>query len=122
MGLLEGVLLFKYKAEIFDYNSELGFNTIAQKTNKGSIFYYTKDKRKAHSSSPIVTKAWRLLSIMIGTAIGWILLWFLLEQRLNYLSNPNIYWEDFALFLLSYIGISGRLNTIPESVQQWFKR
>ena len=60
--------------------------------------------------------------MILGTFLGWILFWFLIDRRLNYFANTNIAWEDLTIFLLSYIGISGRLSTIAESVQEWFRR
>lgn len=122
-GFIEGLLLFIFKAEIFDYNSELGFDTLAIKVDKkGDIKHYLKDKRKSHHDAPFVLKMWRFLSMVLGTILGWTLLWFLLDQRLNYFLNIDIKWEDIVIFLLSYIGISGRLPVIAESVQTWFRR
>ncbi|MBI5151317.1 MAG: hypothetical protein HZA34_01955 [Candidatus Pacebacteria bacterium] len=123
LGLFEGLILYIYRVDIFDYNSELGFNTLAKNVNrKGEQIYFLRNKKIAYNESPTAQKIWIFLTRILGVVLGWILLWFLLDKRLAYFSNNLIQWEDFALFLLAYIGISGRLPTIPESVQDWFKK
>lgn len=123
MGIFEGSLLTYYRLQIFDWNTELGYNTVASKTGRryqnSEIVKYLKDKRAPEI--PIARKVWIFLSISTGTTIGWILLWLLLFN-VKVLEKTNFSFEDIAIFLLTYIGVSGKLHTIPETVQEWFRR
>lgn len=123
IGLFQGFLLAIYRIEIFDYNAELGFYTLAKKvTREGKVVHFLRDKRQAYKESPCVQKIWILFTRVLGVCIGWIMLWLLIDKRLDYFHKSEIKWEDLALFTLAYVGVSGRLPTIAESVQDWFKR
>lgn len=123
IGLFEGLVLTILRIDIFDFNTELEYNTIAYKQGEmfqgSEIVKYLQDKRMI--KLPTTKKVWIFLSITTGTILGWSLTWFLFF-RVDILTKSDVSWEDLAILLLAYIGISGRLHTIAESVQDWFKR
>lgn len=122
IGMVQGLIFSKWQTDIFDWNPELEFNTIASKTSKGKIYYFSRDKREAYKGAPKALRLARGIKMFLGIMIGWIILWLLLENRLNYLTNTTIKLEDFTLFILAFVAISGRLPIIADSVQDWFKR
>ena len=122
-GLVHGILLCIFRVKIYDWNPELGFNTLTKTAKKGKEFLGNKDKRSAYKTErpwPQRIEGW--IHTVLGTIIGWVLLWFLLEKRLDYFSNIDIKFEDIALFILAYVALKGRLPTIADSVQEWFRR
>ena len=123
IGLIHGLILDRFRTDIFDYNPELDFFTLAINVNKkGEKTYFLRDKRVAYAKAPCAWKIEKFLSTVLGVILGWVLLWFLIDKRLEFFSKTKIKWEDIGLFLLSYIGINGRLPTIAHAVQEWFRR
>lgn len=122
IGVIQGALFTKWQTEIFDWNPELEFNTFAKTAKRGKEYLLLQDKREAYKIAP---KSWvwaRRIKMFLGVIVGWILLWFILEKRLNYFSKTDVKFEDIALFILALVAIAGRLSTIADSVQEWFRR
>lgn len=116
VGTILGMLQASYGDTIYEFHPD------PDKEKREEL----KEKMEIIKNAPCIWKAERWLHRFIGVAVGWIIFWILLDQRMNLFSGvpnfSNLGIVDLVLFLLGWIGINGRLPTIAHDVQNWFRR
>ncbi|MBD3250355.1 MAG: hypothetical protein GF381_02180 [Candidatus Pacebacteria bacterium] len=83
---------------------------------------YLQEKERL-KKAPISYKIEAFWHRFIGVFLGWLLLWYLVEIRLDLVdnrnSNPGII-EAF-IFIMAWIGMNGRLPSIAHSIVDFLK-
>lgn len=84
-----------------------------------------KKEREADDNGPLVWRLEQYIHIFIGVFTGWMLLWYLLDIRLSLFDlskqNAELGLVDVGIFLLSVIGINGRLPSIAHAIVDFMK-
>lgn len=112
VGGIHGLFYAIWGDDIFEYNID----------NDAQEDWFKKRKEKIKEAP----RAWRIehfLHRFIGVFLGWIILWFLIDERLHAFSsfkNYSFSLGDLILFILGYVGINGRLPSIPHTITDWF--
>lgn len=124
IGSIHTLFYTIFRHGIFEWNADPDENNLQKRK-------LLKDKRKIIEGKVKDDKppfSWKIdyyLHVFLGIAIGWLLLWILVDKRINFFCKPNfkdLGIADLILFVLGWIGINGRLPTIAHDVQNWFRR
>lgn len=81
-------------------------------------------KREILKTAPLAWKVEHFIHIFLGIAIGWFILWILLDRRIDIFHKQNfnnLNIGDLVLFLLGWIGINGRLPSIAHAIVDFMK-
>lgn len=118
IGVIHGMFYAIFGDDIFEYNADEHFDQNKQPDNN-----WFKKRRQRIKDAPCAWKVEHFLHRFIGVFLGWLILWFLVDMRLHIFSgfknyNPSL--ADLLLLILGYIGINGRLPSIPHAVDKWF--
>jgi len=113
IGIIFGLFYSVYGEDIFIWNS--------------SPNHQDEIDKKIKILRNRIPKAYKIEAYFhrfLGVVLGWLILWFLLDKRLNLFSKnsnfTNIGFADFVIFILGWVGINGRLPTIAHTIQNWF--
>lgn len=128
-------LYWKYKVPIFDWNAETGIKHITHDTNKQigtspegkpEPHYIWAKRTDTYKQTHTSWKVNRIVLEFAGIFIGWNLLTFsvyhFLTSKVNGLMDLENLWNLILAFIIGLVGFFGRMPSVIESVQDWFKR
>jgi nitrate/nitrite transporter NarK len=110
---------------VIEGNQVFNFNLVNGYADKDSLGKEI-DKQKRRQDAWIKNPTWcfeQYYHRFFGWFIASISYWLLINRITCFsLGAIELGWTDFLLFLISFVGLNGRLPTLAHSVETWLKR